>query len=150
MESNSKLILVYSLEMNANNESLLFRCDKYNTIEFILGSTLFGRQIILYTNYSNDLNKFSYYRYHDLKFDSERASIRFENSGSFHFYYTERKNDSVCGNLYIVVNPKLTVGINSNLKQLDLNAIQCQTVLSKCLGKFETWKSKLEVFFIII
>ncbi len=150
MESNSKLILVYSLEMNANNESLLFRCDKYNRIEFILGSTLFGRQIILFTNYSNDWKEFSRNRYHDLKFDSSRASIRFENSGSFHFYYTECGNDSICGNFYIVVNPELTVGINSNRKQLELNAIQCQTVLSKCLGKFETWKSKLEVFFIII
>jgi len=146
MDSNRKLVFVYSLEFNANNESLLYRCNKYNSIQFILGSTLFGRKIILFTNYCNDWKRFYRNKYYELPFNHEMASIHFETSGSFHFYYTESTSDSICGSFYVVVNPELTVGLESDRKLLELNAIQCQTVLTKCLAKFDTWKSKLEVF----
>lgn len=150
VNSDSKLILVLNLELNELNESLLFRCHKYNKICFTTGSSLFGRQIVLMTNYSNDSKRFDRNKYEELpfgqQFGQQMASICFESSGSFHFYFTERESDSICGAFYVVVSPELTVGHKSHSKQVDLNAIQCQTVLTKCLSRFQTWKSKLEVF----
>lgn len=47
--------------------------------------------------------------------------------------------------MYIQVEPIITVGQPKIQKQISLNAIRCQTVLSKCLGPLSTWESKLIV-----
>ena len=56
---NNRLLLIYSLELNGFNETKLFRCEKYNRIRFMVGSSLYGRQINLKTNYTDDYTKFN-------------------------------------------------------------------------------------------
>ena len=147
MSSKHKLVYVLSLDLDSNKESVLFRCNNKDSIQFIYGSSLLGRKITLFTNYCDESHEFQRNKYKELVFTDERTTITFETSGSFHFYYTQTKDDVICGQFYIVVNPRLKVGPDSNGESLDLNAIQCQTVLCKSLGPFETWKSKLEVCF---
>ena len=147
MAENIKLIYVLSLDLDSNRESVLYRCQNKDSIQFIYGSTLFGRKITLFTNYTKVSADFDRSKYNELVFKDEVTSISFETSGSFHFYYTESNRSIVCGQFYIVVSPQLKVGSNSSPEFLNLNAIQCQTVLTKSLGPFETWKSKLEVSF---
>jgi len=47
------------------------------------------------------------------------------------------------GGFYIVVKPELS--IRNGKEKLSVNAIQCQTVLSKLMGPLEGWDRKLEV-----
>ncbi|XP_054161339.1 glycogen debranching enzyme-like [Oppia nitens] len=145
MLSTGRFVYVLSLDANSDRQSTLFRCNNNDTIQFIYGSTLLGRKISLFTDYSKESANFKRNTYQKLVFTDEMTTIRFETSGSFHFYYTETGCDVVCGQFYIVVNPQLKVGSGANTQLLDLNAIQCQTVLTKSLGQFPTWKSKLEV-----
>ena len=147
MSAKPHLVYVLSLEFESNRETVLFRCNNKDIIQFIYGSTLFGRKITLYTNYSEVSQEFSRSKYKELVFTEEKTTISLKTSGSFHFYYSESNSDEVCGQFYIVVNPELEVGSDSNPDYLNLNAIQCQTVLAKSLGQFESWKSKLEVIF---
>lgn len=109
------------------------------------GSSLFGRKITLFTNYSDNSLDFGRDKYKELSFEDQRTSLTFKTSGSFHFFYTEKNREDVCGQFYIVVNPQLRVGPDSSPELLDLNSITCQTVLTKSLGQFDSWKSKLEV-----
>lgn len=81
-------------------------------------------------------------------FEDPRNVLELRSSGSFHFYYTElHHNKEILGSFYIVVNPELTVygGKKRKEQTLSVNAIQCQTVLSKCMGPIDTWRDKLRV-----
>ena len=66
-------------------------------------------------------------------------------SGSYRYYYTLESDPEhrVVGSGFFVVDPCLVVG--SDMRQIDLNAIQCQTVLSKALGPIDRWKERLVV-----
>ncbi|CAG2115291.1 unnamed protein product, partial [Medioppia subpectinata] len=143
--SNRKLVYVLNLEADSDRQSVLYRCNNKDSVQFAYGSSLFGRRIALFTNYCQKSVHFDRYKYHELVFTGQVSTITFETSGSFHFYYKELSADSVCGQFYIVVNPQLRVGSDATESLLDLNAIQCQTVLAKSLATFETWKGKLEV-----
>ncbi|CAG2175407.1 unnamed protein product, partial [Oppiella nova] len=145
MAINPKSVYVLNLELDCDKQSVLYRCNNRDSIQFIYGSTLLGRHISLFSNYSQESVHFDRNKYHELVFRDEVTTITFETSGSFHFYYKESAGDVICGQFYIVVSPQLKVGSDASARLLDLNAIQCQTVLTKSLGQFETWKSKLEV-----
>lgn len=49
------------------------------------------------------------------------------------------------GSFYIQIEPNITVGPDGNKQVIPLDAIRCQTVLSKCLGPLSTWENKLIV-----
>ncbi len=89
--------------------------------------------------------------YSEVPISDAHNVLQLLSSGSFHFYYTEKNRPkAVLGSFYIVVNPELTIygGANSKQKKaetLSVNAIQCQTVLSKCMGSIDTWPEKLKV-----
>ncbi|KAH9506703.1 hypothetical protein DERF_011421 [Dermatophagoides farinae] len=120
---NNRLLLIYSLELNGFNETKLFRCEKYNRIRFMIGPSLYGRQINLKTNYTDDYTQFNRTKLTEIDIGE---NLQLKSSGSFHFVYVD-KNDK-------------TEPIS-----LSINALQCQTVLSKLMGPIDTWKDKLQV-----
>ena len=48
-----------------------------------------------------------------------------------------------CGGGYFTIEPHLSVGLSR--EHLPLDCIQCQSVLTKNLGPFSTWKERLQV-----
>lgn len=165
----NQLVLVYTLQLNGLNESKLFRCEKYNRIRFTLGPSLYGRQVSLFTNYIDDYKNFERWvlcwqlmtwitsnvdfrtQYTVVGIHQTTNLLQLNSSGSFHFYYTElNKPENILGSFYLVVSPELIVkDVKTGKDQvLSVNAIQCQTVLSKCMGSIDTWKDKLKVNFL--
>lgn len=67
--SHNQLLLVFTLELEQLNDKILFHCEKHNHIRFLIGSSLYGKNICLKTNYNdnfnqfNRLNSFEYYFY---------------------------------------------------------------------------------------
>lgn len=53
------------------------------------------------------------------------------------------KSAGACGSIYCQVEPDIRVG--KDKKNLKLESLRCQTVLSKCLGPLNTWEDKLRV-----
>lgn len=60
-----------------------------------------------------------------------------------YFYFS--KLGGPRGSLYVQVEPKIKVGTAKASKDIPLDSIRCQTVLSKLLGPITTWESKLRV-----
>lgn len=156
---NEQLILIYSLELNAFNKTKLFRCNKFNRIRFVPAPSLYGRDISLLTNYTDDYEQFDRFvkccfslyldfyfdrfSYNEIDLNDHRNVLQLRACGSFHFYYADtHKPNNFFGSFYIVVNPEFKINEHSTLS---LNSIQCQTVLSKCMGPIDTWKDKLKV-----
>ncbi|XP_044753239.1 glycogen debranching enzyme [Coccinella septempunctata] len=142
-----------------NQECFLYRLQKNWIIEFRLGPTLFGRKIDIFCNFPEDkdgkLKEFDSTTYQLLKWQQDGESQNSDDtasyarivcriSGRFHYYFTDKNDEdhSVCGSGYFLVDPELTFGDNEHLP---LNSIQCQTVISKQLGPFSSWESKLRV-----
>lgn len=146
--ANDELVLVYNLELNAFNKTKLYRCEKYNRVLFRLAPSLYGRKVQLMSNYQEEYTKFDRKRYKEIKIDDVNNTLKLSASGSFHFIYQEAQQPhNILGSFYIVVNPELSARRPGSKKSqpLSINAIQCQTVLSKCMGSIDTWKDKLMV-----
>ncbi|KAJ6225035.1 hypothetical protein RDWZM_003580 [Blomia tropicalis] len=146
--SNDQLVLIYNLELNSFNESKLFRCDKFNRIRFHLGPSLYGRKIVLLTNYNEDYTQFHRNTYIQVSIDDAHNVLQLRSSGTFHFTYTDMHSPKIIlGSFYIVVNPELSIYGNESRAEenVSINAIQCQTVLAKCMGPIDSWKDKLKV-----
>ncbi|OTF77497.1 glycogen debranching enzyme-like protein [Euroglyphus maynei] len=141
--ANHQLLFVYSLELNGWNETKLFRCDKFNQIRFQISPSLYGRRVCLKTNYTDDYAQFNR---SEMKEVDISENLQFKCSGSFQFIYTDQHDEAgtVLGSFYIVVSPEILVA-GARSKCLSINALQCQTVLSKLMGPIDTWKQKLEV-----
>ena len=71
------------------------------------------------------------------------AELQFNRSGSFRYYFVlESAPDVTRGSGYFISDPVLKIGHDG---RLPINAVQTQTVLSKCLGLFKSWKERLLV-----
>lgn len=149
--NQTELIYILALENDAHLESTLFRFNKRTKVRFVLGPTLFGQKLLLYTNYPFENEQFYREKYHKFEFIQASDSfgcyveLQFNVPGSFRFYYSIEGQDKPCGSLYLVVDPELKVGPEGNQEILILDSVCCQTVLSKCLGHFKEWKPRLEV-----
>ncbi|XP_027196486.2 glycogen debranching enzyme [Dermatophagoides pteronyssinus] len=146
---NNQLLLIYQLELNGFNETRLFRCEKFNRLRFQIGPSLYGRHISLKTNYTDDYTQFNRNEYKQIDI---RENLQFKTSGSFHFIYTENNvvnddDDTILGSFYIVVSPEILISNRSNRQSihLSINALQCQTILSKLMGPIDQWKQRLNV-----
>lgn len=122
------------------------------------GSSLFGEHVRLYCDFPPTERDFERKQYVELEFveqsigevGSGYAQLHLTRPGSFHYYASldhesgDKEDTDACKDIcgYFLVEPILAVGSN---EVLGLNAIRCQTYLSKCLGYFENWKEKLEV-----
>lgn len=122
----------------------------------MLGPSLLGRQVTVFTNSPVDGKPFSRSTYRQLSWSKEKsatfsgivnssnlfADLKLELPGSVHFYATVE--DEVVGSGYFVVEPILTRG-EDRADDIELNGIQCQTVLSKCLGPLNQWSQRILV-----
>lgn len=148
-------IRVHHLNDDENLDAILFRVEKGWTIQFKLGTTLFGKKVQLFTNYPEAGQTFKRLEYRQMKWRSESinkgddtalySNLTFEISGSFHYFFiyegsTAKKPN---GSGYILVDPELKYGPDNEI--LPLDCILCQTYLAKCLGPFHEWEQRLQV-----
>ncbi|XP_034951239.1 glycogen debranching enzyme isoform X2 [Chelonus insularis] len=144
---NDSDVRILTLNKGEHLDSILYRIKKGWTVEFRLGPSLFGKTINIFTNHpSSSENVFERDTYYQLPWCNEVAVLKVKRAGSFHYYITDakEKNDSkAISSGYLLVEPELRVGVPEMI--LPLDCIQCQTVLSKCLGPFSTWEEKLQV-----
>ncbi|XP_066154980.1 glycogen debranching enzyme isoform X1 [Euwallacea fornicatus] len=153
-------VRVLTLNDREYQESIIYRIEKNFILQFRFGPTLLGRKIKLYCNYPIEVNNvlaefdrntyqlLNWYQDEGCKNADDTASyaeIIPKIAGSFHYYFIyENENiEERQGSGYFLVDPVLKYGTNNEV--LPLDCIQCQTVLSKHLGPFSTWDSKLKV-----
>ncbi|RWS27560.1 glycogen debranching enzyme-like isoform X2 [Leptotrombidium deliense] len=143
---STEVIKSLLIENNQFLESSLFRLKKDWKVRFLIGATLYGKQISLFINYPSDDCTFIRQTYRQLQWTVDNSveyiEICFKLPGTFHYYYTE--NNNKIGDGYLLVEPSLVIGDDSTLT---LDSIQCQTVISKYLGPFHEWKQRLKVAF---
>lgn len=86
------------------------------------------------------------------------CELELNRAGAFHFYFTYQTDNGADarasaaaavrqGTVYVQVEPTIWVGGGDETprRRIELDAIRCQTVLTKCLGPLPTWEQKLVV-----
>ncbi|UJR24125.1 hypothetical protein I4U23_027092 [Adineta vaga] len=152
MNLNKDEIRVLILNENENKNEELFHLKKGYYLQIILSSSLTYKNIRFFTNYSNDnfqRNKYEEFQWISSSNNSfDRANryvlIHCLKSGSFRYYFTidgsnYKENRNGQGYFHISIDLILSNEI------LNPNSITCQTILSKCLGSYSEWLSRLEV-----
>lgn len=138
MVAKSEAVLVLK---PVQQDSTLYRLNKRTTLQFRLDHSLYGQRVELFCNYPVEGRqarqaKAKHYdrnEYHKVPLEK---GIYLEEAGSYRLYFTNGQDDVQIGSAYIIVEPSLPINLDS---------IQCQTVLSKLLGPFSTWPNKLLV-----
>eukprot|EP00112_Aurelia_sp_Birch-Aquarium-sp1_P018992 Seg461.5 transcript_id=Seg461.5/GoldUCD/mRNA.D3Y31 product="Glycogen debranching enzyme" protein_id=Seg461.5/GoldUCD/D3Y31 len=140
---------VLLLEEGENLESSHFRLSKDDQLRFLLGSSLHPSKVDIFCNYPTSDKQYDRDAFHKLEwsypFQSKAdngdryTTIDIQRSGNFKFY-AEKDGKAVCHG-YFIVEPILETG-NGNLS---LDTIVMQTYLTKSLGKFKDWESRLMV-----
>ena len=146
------MLRIHTLEKGQNHEAVIYRVPQKCTIRFVAGSTLLGERLALFINYPKDHRNFARDEYQKLNWSNVRANgdfssaytdIQLQLPGTFRYYFELNGESQPNGNGNFIVEPKLIVGHEN--EELSMDQIQCQTVLSKCLGYFDYWKEKLQV-----
>ncbi|XP_043283434.1 glycogen debranching enzyme [Venturia canescens] len=140
-------VRVLTLNNGEHQDGIQYRVKKGWHIEFQLGPSLFGKLVHVYTNHppTSDL-PFERHTYYQLQWNKDSASMPVMFAGSFHYYATDSKDGDglkAIASGYLLVEPELQLPGCKGV--LPLDCIQCQTVISKCLGPFSTWEEKLMV-----
>ncbi|XP_050533845.1 glycogen debranching enzyme isoform X3 [Daktulosphaira vitifoliae] len=143
---------ILTLEANHHLENTLYRLNKGWYLEFRIGPSLFGKDVILYTNIPSEKKQFNRNIYRRLDWIREWAAdeiinddsslscvVLMNQAGSFHYYFEYEGIKK--GNGFICVDPSLSTGV----KNIPLNSLQVVSMLTKCLGPLSSWKSKLQV-----
>ncbi|CAH1775348.1 unnamed protein product [Owenia fusiformis] len=153
----SAQVRLLTLNKGENKETVLFRLQKGWKLHFVLGPSLQAEDVHVFSNHpQNASSTFLRNQYREIPWQSHSktkadrsdsfAEIDVVVAGSFNYYFTINGSPDVeyadgCG--YFLVDPQLTSGPEK--EQVSLDCIQCQTVLTKLLGPFQTWESKLAV-----
>ena len=138
------------------DSSWFFFLVQGSCVRFALGPSLLGHQVLVLTNVPQSGQAFDRNVFHELKWSPEDVSnqtvpdntelysdVQLEVSGTFRYKFSMDGNtDSISGSGYFIVDPDLFFDDGT---RLPMNAIQCQTILSKCLGSFDSWKLRLQV-----
>jgi len=160
-------VRVLTLNHGDHLDNTLFRLQKGWVLQLRPGPTLLGKKVSIYTNHPEDLAEdFIRNRYRRLQWKSDSRNkgddtalyveICVIMAGSFHYYFTYddmyspgeswstgNEREKAQGSGYFLVDPTLTVGGYN--ETLPMDCIQCQTVLSKCLGPLHEWDARLKV-----
>ncbi|XP_030063489.1 glycogen debranching enzyme isoform X1 [Microcaecilia unicolor] len=146
----SKQTRVFLLNDMEKLEKRLYRLEQGFELQFRLGPTLQGKPITVHTNYPAPGEQFVRCKFRALQWhnptgredDSDKyCQLDLKIAGSFQYYFCQENEKR--GEGYIVVDPLLRVGADNHVLHLD--CITLQTFLSKCLGPFDEWESRLRV-----
>ncbi|KAK6188701.1 hypothetical protein SNE40_004828 [Patella caerulea] len=150
-------VRVLTINAGENKETTLYRLEKGWTLRFVLGASLHAKTVRLFCNHPQDksvpFDRLSFYELawrnpSGMKNDRVDvfAEIHINCAGSFNFFFTidgsedhRNPNGSGC----FLVEPTLSVG--SNDKEITLDCIQSQSVITKLLGPINEWKGRLRV-----
>lgn len=116
---------------------------------------MLGHKVLVLTNVPKSGQAFDRNVFRELKWSPEDVSnqtvpdntelysdVQLEVSGTFRYKFSmDGSSDSISGSGYFIVDPDLFFDDGT---RLPMNAIQCQTILSKCLGSFDGWKLRLQ------
>ena len=149
--SGSPQVRILRLIDGQHNDGVLYRLQKQWVLHFMLGSSLASRDVTIYTNVPEDENAYSRSKYRKLDWNvaanlsgdklDDFAPLTLQTAGSFQYYF--EYDGKKAGSGYFIVDPTLRVGADSRV--LPLDAVCMQTILPKLLGKFSTWKERLQV-----
>ncbi|XP_065090211.1 glycogen debranching enzyme isoform X1 [Ochlerotatus camptorhynchus] len=162
-EQNGSIKL--AIHHDDQGKGTLYRLKKNSMVHVHPGPSLLGRRVAIFCNYPADGKEFDRNRYIQLKWfsptgtqldtdGSKYLSIRdidyycnvhLTRSGAYHFYILYEGQQDPQAGLYVQVEPTLTIGKGPAAANLPLEAIRCQTVISKLLGPVQTWEAKLQV-----
>ncbi|KAK8737367.1 hypothetical protein OTU49_004452 [Cherax quadricarinatus] len=150
-------VRVLTLNHGDHLDSTLFRLQKGWVLQLRPGPSLLGRAVNVFTNHPEDIDEgFSRTHYRRLQWKSDSCNkgddtalyveVVILMAGSFHYYFTYEDGEDrekAQGSGFFLVDPTLTVGLNDEV--LNQDCVQCQTVLSKCLGPIPDWEQRLQV-----
>lgn len=150
-------VRVFTLTHGENSQHKLFRLEKGWTLRFVLGPSLMASNVRIFCNHPpNKEAKYKRSKYYEIQLrspsghNSDRtdliAEVHMNFAGSFNYYFTVDGSDSVkkCnGSGYFVVDPTLHLGPNN--EEISMDAIVCQSVITKLLGYFDEWQPRLQV-----
>ncbi|XP_041357957.1 glycogen debranching enzyme-like isoform X2 [Gigantopelta aegis] len=150
-------VRVLTLNKDENRETTLYRLQKGWNLRFILGSSLQTAPVRLFCNHPPNKDvSFDRNEYEELEFKSATnmksdrhdyyADVSLICAGSFNYYFTidnssDIKNTNGLG--YFLVDPCIQIGPND--EEINLDCLQCQTVVTKLLGPFAEWEDRLLV-----
>lgn len=149
-------IRILTLRKGENLETTLFRLEKEWILRFVLGPSLHADNVRMFTNHPvSRSEKFQRQMFREVKWQSAcnmksdchdaYIDVQMIIPGSFNYYFTIDGSDDfhkANGKGYFLVDPILPVGSG---EEIPMNCIQCQSVLSKSLGPFEQWITRLQV-----
>jgi glycogen debranching enzyme len=149
-------VRVLTLSASMDGRSTLYRLEKGTVLQFRLGPSLLGRVVQLFVNHpgsaENGGKAFERETFRELKWlrdggDDTAAyvDVPLVLAGSFKFYFTCAEDKKVNGSGFFLVDPVMEFGPTGHRRVLPLDGVQCQTVLAKNLGSFDTWEGKLKV-----
>jgi len=143
---------ILKLEDNQNNDNIVYRLKKNQVVHFLLGASLAYKDVTVYTDVpmkDEQCKQESNFRALQWSYpgkvgdkSSFLASVTFSKAGSFRYYFSYPGNEKAgCG--YFLIEPTLKVGKCDEV--LPIDSISMQTVLSKLLGSFDSWKQRLMI-----
>ncbi|XP_070195748.1 glycogen debranching enzyme-like isoform X2 [Littorina saxatilis] len=149
-------VRVHHLNKGENKESTLYRLEKGWVLRFLLSPSLHSLTVRLFCNHPPDpQTPFDRRTYHELEWKCPTgmrsdltdiyAELQMLNSGSFNYFFTI--DESTCigqanGQGFFLVEPVLSVGRD---EEITMDCLQVQTVITKLLGPFNEWESRLAV-----
>lgn len=150
-------VRLFVLKYGAIEDATIYRLEKGWSLHFSLNASLAGLNVRLFVNHPLDPTKGpNRTSYRELDWINE-ATMKVDNfdsyaetpivmAGSFNYFFTidgSDKQSNLNGSGYFLVDPVLKVGKMND--RLPLDAICCQSVLPKLLGKLPDWVQSLQV-----
>uniref|UniRef100_A0A0N4ZYY6 Glycogen debranching enzyme n=1 Tax=Parastrongyloides trichosuri TaxID=131310 RepID=A0A0N4ZYY6_PARTI len=138
-KESSKEIRIVVLEEGFDGKHNFLQLKKGWFVRFQLGETLITQNVVL-TTYRNGEKEFED-QLKSGKFGKDSfIDVECKHAGSYYFEY--EGESGIKGKGYYHVEPELTVKQD---QKIPLDAISCQTYLTKLLGTFDCWKDRLKV-----
>ncbi|VDD94330.1 unnamed protein product [Enterobius vermicularis] len=130
-------IRIVTLSNGEHRDSVVIRLHKGWIVRFMRGGNLLGKDVQVFTSISGEIP------WNDEPDDlAAYAEIQCTRAGAFSYhFYVNGKKDTPAGSGYLQVLPEL----EASGKPLPLDAIICQTHLSKLLGTLPEWEDRLLV-----